>query len=383
MFLVCEIVRNRTSGGTEGKKTMRVPDYIAEIKAYPPGKPLEELEREYGISDSIKLASNENPLGPSPKAVSAIMDRLGYLHRYPDGSGYYLIQRLAKKLRVLPDQVVLGNGSNEIIELLTRTCLEPGDEVISPFPSFLMYGIIMQAAGCVNKVAPLKDLKNDLEAMADLINSKTRMIFVNNPNNPTGTIVSRDSFERFLDRVPGDVIVAVDEAYIEFARKPDCPEGIDYLDSGKTVVTLRTFSKAYGLAGLRIGYGIMPADLANYLNRVRQPFNTNALAQAGALAALDDDEFFVKTLDLTQSGLKYLYGELDRLNIRYYPTETNFFLIDVAVDAKSVYEKMLRQGVIVRAMTAYGYPNYIRLTVGLPEENKRFVNALEKVLCER
>jgi histidinol-phosphate aminotransferase len=293
-----------------------------------------------------------------------------------------LIHRLAEKLNVSPDQIVLGNGSNEIIELLIRTYLKPGDEVISPFPSFLMYDLLIRAAGCHNKVVPLKDFKNDLESMADRISSDTRMIFINNPNNPTGTIVSRDAFERFLRQVPSDVIVAVDEAYIEFVQERDCPVGLDYIDSGKSVVVLRTFSKAYGLAGLRVGYGVMSAEMAGFINRVRQPFNTNALAQAGALAALDDDEFFAKTLSLTHTGLKYLYRELDRLSVRYYTTQTNFFLIDVGMDAKAVYEKMLRRGVIVRAMTAYGYPNYIRVTVGLPEENERFIKALEQVLNE-
>ncbi len=293
-----------------------------------------------------------------------------------------MIHRLAEKLNVSPDQIVLGNGSNEIIELLIRTYLQPGDEVISPFPSFLMYDLLIRAAGCHNKIVPLKDFKNDLESMADRISSDTRMIFINNPNNPTGTIVSRDVFERFLRQVPSDVIVAVDEAYIEFVQERDCPVGLDYIGSDKSVVALRTFSKAYGLAGLRIGYGVMSTEMAGFINRVRQPFNTNALAQVGALAALGDDEFFAKTLSLTHSGLQYLYRELDRLSIRYYTTQTNFFLIDVGMDAKSVYEKMLRQGVIIRAMTAYGYPNYIRVTVGLPEENERFIKALEKVLNE-
>jgi histidinol-phosphate aminotransferase len=357
-----------------------VPFYIAEIKPYPPGKPLEELEREYGIKGSIKLASNENPLGPSPKAVAAITAHLARLHRYPDGSGYYLIRRLAEKLHIPPEQIVLGNGSNEIIELLIRTYLQPGDEVISPFPSFLMYDLLIRAAGCHNKVVPLKDFRIDLEAMAAQINADTRMIFINNPNNPTGTIVSRDDFARFLNQVPSDIVVVVDEAYIEFVQQRNCALGLDYIDSDKTVVVLRTFSKAYGLAGLRIGYGVMPAEMVSFVNRVRQPFNTNALAQVGALAALDDDAFFEKTLRLIHSGLKYLYRELDRLRVGYYPTQTNFLLIDVDRDAQSVYEKMLRQGVIVRAMTAYGYSNYMRVTVGLPEENERFITALEKVL---
>ena len=357
-----------------------MPFYIEGLIPYPPGKPLEELEREYGIKDSIKLASNENPLGPSPKAVAAITAHLASLHRYPDGSGYYLLQRLAEKLHLAPDQIVLGNGSNEIIELLIRTYLQPGDEVISPFPSFLMYDLLIRAAGCHDKVVSLKDLRVDLEAMADQINSNTRMIFINNPNNPTGTIISRDDLERFLNRVPPDVIVVVDEAYIEFVQERNCALGLDYIDSDKTVVVLRTFSKAYGLAGLRIGYGVMPEEMVSFVNRVRQPFNTNALAQVAALAALDDDAFFEKTLRIIHSGLKYLYRELDRLRVGYYPTQTNFLLIDVDRDAKSVYEEMLRQGVIVRAMTAYGYPTHIRVTVGLPEENERFITSLGKVL---
>jgi histidinol-phosphate aminotransferase len=208
------------------------------------------------------------------------------------------------------------------------------------------------------------------------------MIFINNPNNPTGTIISRDEFEKFLYQIPSDIVVVVDEAYIEFVKERNCAAGLDYIDSDKTVVVLRTFSKAYGLAGLRIGYGVMPMEIASFVNRVRQPFNTNALAQVAALAALDDDAFFEKTLHVIHSGLKYLYGELDRLGVGYYPTQTNFLLIDVDKDAKSVYEKMLRQGVIVRAMTAYGYPNYIRVTVGLPEENERFIMSLGKVLHE-
>ncbi|OEU80657.1 MAG: histidinol-phosphate transaminase [Desulfobacterales bacterium S5133MH4] len=358
---------------------MKTPDYIAELKPYTPGKPIEELEREYGISGSIKLASNENPIGPSPKALEGIMAALKDLHRYPDGSNYYLGKRLAEKLKVSVDQIVLGNGSNEIIELIVRAFLREGDEVIMPEPSFLMYEIMVQAGGGKSVKVALKERVLDLEGMAESVSSKTRIIFVNNPNNPTGTIVSRADFEVFLERVPPDVIVVVDEAYIEFVQDRTCPIGLDYLDGDKTVATLRTFSKAYGLAGLRIGYGVMKEGLANLLNRVRQPFNTNLLAQVGALAALDDDAFLNKTVSDVHKGLSFLYQEVERLGFRYFHTQTNFFLIDLEQDAKIVFEKMLRMGVIVRPMTAYGYPNYIRISVGLPEENQRLVEVLGKV----
>ena len=359
---------------------MKVPDYVAGLKPYVPGKPIEELEREYGIIGAVKLASNENPIGPSPKAVEAITGVLGDLHRYPDAANHRLSRRLAEKLHVSVDQIVIGNGSNEIIELLVRTFLREGDEVIMPDPSFLMYEIMVQAGGGRPVKVALKDRVIDLEGMACALSPKTRLVFVNNPNNPTGTIVSKDEFEGFLAQVPNDVIVVMDEAYIEFVRDKTCAVGLDYLAGEKTVVSLRTFSKTYGLAGLRIGYGLMDAALSDLMHRVRQPFNTNLLAQVGALAALDDDAFLKKTIALVHSGLDFLYGELEKLGLRYFPTQTNFFLIDMGRDAGAVFEDMLRLGVIVRPMTAYGYPNYIRINAGLPEENKRFVEALKQVV---
>lgn len=359
---------------------MKVPDYIARLRPYVPGKLIEELEREYGISGSIKLASNENPIGPSPKAVEAIMGAVKNLHRYPDGNNYYLRQRLAEKLNVPSNRIVLGNGSNEVIELLVRTFLREDDEVIIPVPSFLMYEIMVQASGGRPVKVPLKDRVVDLEGMAERISPSTRMIFVNNPNNPTGTIVSRDAFENFLQRIPPEVILVMDEAYVEFVRDKTCPIGLDYLDSDKTVLTLRTFSKAYGLAGLRIGYGVMRQGLADLIHRVRQPFNTNSLAQIGALAALDDDAFFAETIRMVHEGLDFLYEQVDKIGLRYFPTQTNFFLIDFQQDANRVFEKMLRRGVIVRPMTAYGYPTCIRVNVGLPEENRRFIEALKEVV---
>jgi histidinol-phosphate aminotransferase len=359
---------------------MKAPERIRKLKPYVAGKPIEELEREYGIAHSIKLASNENPIGPSPKAVRAIARALENLHRYPDANGYLLRNRLAEKLNVPVNSIVLGNGSNELIELIVRTFLEAGDEVIMPEPSFLMYEIMVEAGGGLPIKVGLKDEVLDLAGMNSRVSSKTRMVFVNNPNNPTGTTVSREDFETFLREVPSDVIVVVDEAYIEFVRGRACPVGLEYLAAETAVVTLRTFSKAYGLAGLRIGYGVMKPEMADLVNRVRQPFNANTLGQVGALAALDDDAFFGETLRTVHKGLDFLYQEVEKLGLRYVPTETNFFLIDVQQDARNVFERLLRRGVIVRAMAAYGYPECIRINVGLPEENLRFIEALKEVL---
>jgi len=360
---------------------LRVPPGIRGIAPYVPGKPIEELEREYGISGSIKLASNENPLGPSPRAAAAVGQALATLHRYPDGAGHDLTRRLAQKLGVTPRNIVLGNGSDEVIGMLARVFLQPGDEVVLPRPSFLMYEIMTRAADAVPCPVALRKLSIDLDAVADAIGPATRMIFLCNPNNPTGTIFKRRDLERFLERLPSGVVVVLDEAYIEFVSDPDCPTGIDYLDAGCALATLRTFSKAYGLAGLRIGYGVMPAEMAALLHRVRQPFNAGTLAQAGALAALDDDLFLHRTRTLVRDGLRTLQSGLERMGVRCFPTQSNFFLIDVDTEADRVFEMMLRKGVIVRSMAAYGYPRYIRINVGRPEENERFLAALREVLA--
>lgn len=362
---------------------MNIPDYIRNLEAYVPGKPIDELEREYGIRDSVKLASNENPLGPSPKAVEAIRGALNDLHRYPDGYAFRLREKLSRHLGVGGENIVFGNGSNEIIELLVRTFVTRGDHVVIPAPSFLMYEIIVQSAGGrISKVPLGKDLALDLSAMAAAVSSDTRMVVLNNPNNPTGTIFSRDAFHTFLEHISPDVLVVVDEAYIEFVRESDCACGIEHFRSKPNVVTLRTFSKAYGLAGLRLGYGIMSAEVSDFLNRVRQPFNTNMLAQVGALAALDDDAFFKETIRTVHSGLDFLMREVDRMGLTGFPSQANFFLVDVKRDARDVFQAMLAKGVIVRAMGAYGYPNFIRVNAGLPEENRRFVDALRAVLDE-
>jgi histidinol-phosphate aminotransferase len=279
--------------------------------------------------------------------------------------------------------VVIGNGSDDIIALLVRALVRPGDRVIVPCPSFLMYHITATAAGAVVESVPLKKLAMDLDAMADRVTADTRLIFICNPNNPTGTMVTRKDFDRFMTRLPDDVVVVVDEAYIEFARDPDGLKTGQPSDLNRPLVTLRTFSKAYGLAGLRVGYGIMPARLAEVINRVRQPFNVNALAQAAAAAALDDRAFLQRTISLVHRGLDDLYNGLDRLGLTYFKTEANFFLIDVGQPADIVFENMLRRGVIIRSMRAYGFPAYIRINAGLENENRRFLEALESVLSKQ
>lgn len=359
---------------------LKIPDYIHAIRPYKPGKPIEELEREYGVKNCVKLASNENPLGPSPKAVAAMKDALEKLHRYPDGRGYLLVEALAGRYGMPPECIVLGNGSDEIIGMLTKTLLEPGDEAVMTEPSFLMYEIMVLSSGAIPVFVPLKSLFIDFEAIIEQVTEKTRIIFINNPVNPTGTIITKQGFDAFLERLPAHVAVVIDEAYIEFARDPECLNGVAYCTGSRPVAVLRTFSKAYGLAGIRIGYGLMPAELAGLLHRVRQPFNANALAQAGACAALDDDDFLNRTLALVHGELEFLYAGIERLGMNYFPTEANFFLIDVGKDADTVFEEMLRHGVIIRSMASYGYPRYIRVSVGRREENEVFLSALAMVM---
>ena len=359
---------------------LKIPESILAIQPYVPGKPIETLEREYGIQGSIKLASNENPLGPSPLAIDAIQKAMGNLHRYPDGAGHVLSQEVAAFCGVSAGNVVLGNGSDDIIGMLTRTFLRPGDEVLMPQPSFLMYDICARSAGAVPVPVPLDELAIDLDGMLDRIGERTRMIFLTNPHNPTGTIIAHNAFNEFMANVPSNLLVVIDEAYIEFVRDPSCLQSIALLDEERPLIALRTFSKLYGLAGLRIGYGIMPLPIAELLNRVRQPFTTNTLAQIGAAAALKDRAFVKQTLELIHSGLEYLYKALNDMGLRFFPTQANFFLIDVQRPAMEIFEALLQKGVIVRAMTSYGFPEYIRINVGRPSENRRFIEALKAVL---
>ena len=359
---------------------LKAPDHILAIPPYVPGKPVEELERERGIRHSIKLASNENPLGPSPKALAALRQALASVHRYPDSAGFELTRKLAARLRLEPGQIVLGNGSDDVIAMLARSFLQPGDEVLMPKPSFQMYEIEARAAAAVPVEVPLKDFRTDLEAMAARLTPRTRMVFVNTPHNPTGSLVTRSEFEAFMGLLPDRVLLVLDEAYIEFVRDPTGPDSLDYVKAGRPVVGLRTFSKAYGLAGLRIGYGLMAVEVAGVLNRVRQPFNVSLPAQAAASAALEDAEFIEETLRVVHQGVDYLHAALTGLGLECRPTQSNFLMFRVPDDARRVFEGLLARGVIVRPLASYGYPDRIRVNAGLPEENRRFIESLRQVL---
>ena len=354
---------------------------IKSLIPYPPGKPIEELERELGISGSIKIASNENPLGPSPLAVQAIIDNVNKINRYPDGSGYYLKKRLSEKFNTAPDRIILGNGSNNLIELAIRTFLKRGEEVIQAFPTFLFYEKVTTGAGCRLISVPLNNFQIDLEGILNSVTKKTGLVFINNPNNPTGTALSRGALSDFLKSLPGNIIVLLDEAYIEFATDNNIANGLELLKDYPRLIVLRTFSKLYGLAGLRIGYGFSSEEIVGYMNRVRQPFNVNLLAQVAATAALDDSVFVSKTLQAVREGLDYLFRNLKELGIEFRRTQTNFFLIKSPLGGKLTYELMLREGVIIRSMESFGLKDYIRINVGLPEENERFIRALKKVLA--
>ncbi|MGH7353908.1 MAG: histidinol-phosphate transaminase [Candidatus Rokuibacteriota bacterium] len=355
-------------------------EHILGIAPYEPGKPTEELERELGIADAIKLASNENPLPPSARVQKAIAAALNTLNRYPDGGGHYLRQALARKHDVSPNQIVLGNGSNELIELAVHTFLKPGDEAVVPHPSFVVYPMIVQAAGGIRVMVMLRDYRLDLEAMARAITPLTKMVFVANPNNPTATIVTADEVEHFMSRVPERTIVVFDEAYIEFALGPDFPETLQYIRQGRKVLVLRTFSKAASLAGLRVGYGIADADAIALMNRIRQPFNVNSLAQVAALAALEDEAHILECVRMIEAGRHYLYDEFKALGLQYAPSRANFILVDVGHSASDIYQRLLKDGVIVRPMTSFGMESALRVSIGTPEENRRLVKALHVVL---
>jgi histidinol-phosphate aminotransferase len=358
-----------------------IPPWLASLVPYQPGKPVEEVEREYGICDSIKLASNENPLGPSPGAVEALRGALAGIHRYPDGGGFYLKQRLATKLGVGAEQIALGNGSNEILELVARTFLRPGEDAVMSEQAFVVYASVVQAAAGIPRAVPLREFTHDLDAIAAAVRKSTRLVFLGNPNNPTGTIYRRSAFERLLERLPKDVVVVADEAYAEYVTDPEYPHTLDYLRADRLLITLRTFSKIYGLAGLRIGYGVGPAELVAALERIRQPFNVNVLAQVAALAALDDDEHVERSRRANREGMLFLEREFTRLGLAYVPSQANFVLVRVGAGGE-VYERLLRRAVIVRPVGGYGFPEHVRVTVGTAEENRRFVGALEGALSQ-
>lgn len=355
---------------------MHVPDHIRSINPYVPGKPIEELERELGLTGSIKLASNENPLGPSPLALKALRTGLNDLNRYPDGSCHYLRNALAEKLAVRPEELLFGNGSNELIELAMRTFLCPGDEVIMANPSFVVYSMITQAMNGTCVIVPLKEWRHDLEAMASRITNRTKVVFIANPNNPTGTINTKAEMEAFMKRVPEGILVIADEAYYEYVSSHDYADSMKYFRDGWDILILRTFSKIYGLAGLRIGYAISQERILTEMNKVRQPFNTNSLAQRAACAALKDERHLVRTKKMNEQGKKYILRALAALKMDHVPTEANFIYIPLHDNiAFQIYNALLKEGIIVRPMG----PDAIRVTIGLPRENRRLIEALNRI----
>ena len=350
------------------------------LQPYQPGKPVEELERELGITDIVKLASNENPLGPSPKALDAIRAVLPQLTRYPDGNGYRLKQALADKLDVTTQQITLGNGSNDVLELIARCYLNAHAACVYSQHAFAVYPIVTQALGAQHLVVAAKNWGHDLDAMAGAITDKTRLVFIANPNNPTGTWLSEKALRAFLDRVPQRVIVVLDEAYTEYVDQPEFPNGIRLLKDYPNLVVTRTFSKAYGLAGLRIGYAVSHPQIADVLNRMRQPFNANMAAQEAAIAALDDEAYLAESVRVNREGMAYLEAELKRLALDFIPSVGNFICVDVGRPAASVDQALLRRGVIVRSVAPYQMPDHLRVSVGTRYENQRFIEALEEVL---
>ena len=353
---------------------------VQQLKPYQPGKPIEELERELGIANIVKLASNENPLGPSPKAMAAARAALENMHRYPDGSGYRLKAALAERLGVRAAQISLGNGSNDILELVARGWLCAEDEVVFSQHAFAVYPLVTMACSARPLPVPAKDYGHDLDAMLAAITERTRIVFIANPNNPTGTWVTASALDRFLARVPKDVLVVLDEAYYEYVEESAYPNGVTRLAAHPNLIVARTFSKAYGLSGLRVGYSISSLDVAEVLNRVRQPFNCNSLALAAAEAALDDVDFLEHSRDLNTSGLAQVAEGLEQLGLSYIPSVANFIAFDCGREAMPIYEALLREGVIVRPIAAYGMPDHLRVSIGLPEENERFLEALGEVL---
>jgi histidinol-phosphate aminotransferase len=312
--------------------------------------------------------------------MKAMQAALAHINRYPDGSGYYLRQAIARRHGLGADQVILGNGSNDLIELLARAFLRPGEEAVIPHPSFVVYPMIVQAVGGIRVVVTLKDQRLDLEAMARAITPMTKMVFIANPNNPTATIVTADEVEHFMARVPDKVIVVFDEAYVEFAQGRDFPDSLAYLKQGRKVAALRTFSKAASLAGLRVGYGLADPDCIALLNRIRQPFNVNSVAQAAALAALEDEAHVLECVRTIEVGRAFLTQEFSAMKLKYAPSRANFILVDVGRSASDVFHWLLKEGVIVRPMTSFGMETALRVSIGTPEENRRFVKALKKVL---
>jgi histidinol-phosphate aminotransferase len=356
-----------------------VPRHIQAIQPYKPGKPVEEVERELGIK-AVKLASNENPFGPSPMAIEAVRGYLENIERYPDDTGYYLRNKLAASFKVSADEIILGSGSSDILAMAYHSLLTPEVEVLTSEGSFIVYYLLAQSMGVKIVAAPMKDYAFNLSAMSEMLSPRTRLILIANPNNPTGTIVRRGEFEAFMKRVPDQALVVMDEAYFEYVGDPDYPSSFEYLRNGRNVLIIRTFSKAYGLAGLRIGYGISKPEIIDTLNKVRMAFNTGSVAQIAALAAWDDREHVRKSVASNRSELEFFYSELSKRGVKYVPSHANFIFMDLGKPSADLNNAMLRSGVIIRPMAGWGFPAMIRVSIGTHEQNLKFLGALDRTL---
>ncbi len=353
---------------------------VQQLVPYVPGKPVDELQRELGLSEIVKLASNENPLGIGTKAAAAIQAALPELTRYPDGSGFALKATLAAQLGVAVEQITLGNGSSEILELVTRTFLSPEHEVVFSQHAFALYPILTQAVGAKAQAVPAKNFGHDLAAMQARINQQTKLVFIANPNNPTGTLLGQQELQDFIAALPAQVLCILDEAYYEFVAPETRIDSIHWPELYPNLLIARTFSKAYGLAGLRIGYGISSTDVADLLNRIRQPFNSNSLALAAAEAALGDQDYLQRTIALNNAGMQQLTAAFAELGLSWIPSSGNFVAVDIGKPALPVYQALLHKGVIVRPIANYEMPNHLRISIGTAGENQFFINALKQVL---
>ena len=353
---------------------------ILDVKPYIPGKPIEEVKRQLKLKEVIKLASNETPFGPSPKVMKAISRQLPKLNRYPESDCYDLRKALAKRLKVSDDQLIFGNGSDEVIVMVVRAFVSAGDEVVIAKPSFLIYELASKIAGATIHAVPLLDFRYNLTAMKAAVTDKTKVIFIGNPDNPAGTFVTHDQLVYFMRGLRKDIVVFVDEAYFEYVSSKDYPRSIELLKEFENLIVTRTFSKMYGLAGLRIGYGVANKEMISFLNRVREPFNVNSLAQAAALACLEDKTYYQKVAREIKKQKEYLYKKIKGLGVTCKESVTNFILIDLKKEAKPVSDGLMKKGVIVRDMGPWGLKSFIRVTIGTEKENNKFIQALKEVL---
>jgi len=350
------------------------------LKPYVPGKPIEDVKRELGLDDIIKMASNENPLGSSPKAIEAVRQSLGMMYLYPDANCFNLKKRVAEVTGINENGILIGNGSDEILMLLAATFVNRGDQIIFAQPSFSEYEFTAKIMGGKCIEVPLIDFTHDLESALMAITDRTKIVYICNPNNPTGTIVGAADIARFMEKVPDDVLVVFDEAYGEYVESPDFASGLQYVEAGRNAMVLHTFSKIYGLAALRVGYALTLPEIAQAIEMITEPFNVNMLAQVGALAAIDDVEHVELSKEVNSAGKKYLYNELEKMGLFYVPTEANFIFLDTGKNCQEVFQAMLRLGVIVRTGDIFGHPNFIRVTIGTQAENERFIESLQQVL---